>query len=140
MQGVTVYRAIKHSDTHIGDWIVVPGAGGGLGHLGDFPNFYDGFRPCIDNLSVKSYSIRVSDGSSCGSYWYERLGSPSRAPESDMVVDSGAEKKKLCLQLGAEKWIDFKESRNLVNDVKDACDGLGPHCALVTAATVCLSI
>lgn len=33
-QGVTVYRAIKHSGTKIGDWIVVPGAGGGLGHLG----------------------------------------------------------------------------------------------------------
>ena len=32
-QGITVYRAIKYSQTHIGDWIVIPGAGGGLGHL-----------------------------------------------------------------------------------------------------------
>ena len=32
-QGVTVYRAIKHSQTQQGDWIVLPGAGGGLGHL-----------------------------------------------------------------------------------------------------------
>jgi len=38
MQGVTVYRAIKNSDTHIGDWIVLPGAGGGLGHLGTSPS------------------------------------------------------------------------------------------------------
>jgi D-arabinose 1-dehydrogenase-like Zn-dependent alcohol dehydrogenase len=50
--------------------------------------------------------------------------------------DTGAEKKELCLKLGAEKWIDFNESKNLVKDVKDACDGLGPHCALVTSATV----
>ncbi|KAJ7503469.1 chaperonin 10-like protein [Mycena galericulata] len=32
--GVTVYRAIKYSQTSPGDWIVLPGAGGGLGHLG----------------------------------------------------------------------------------------------------------
>ena len=52
------------------------------------------------------------------------------------LSDSGAEKKKLCLELGVEKWIDFKESTDLVKDIKDVCDGLGPHCALVTAATV----
>lgn len=33
IQGVTVYRAIKYSQTEQGDWIVIPGAGGGLGHL-----------------------------------------------------------------------------------------------------------
>ena len=33
LQGITVYRAIKYSQTKIGDWIVLPGAGGGLGHL-----------------------------------------------------------------------------------------------------------
>jgi D-arabinose 1-dehydrogenase-like Zn-dependent alcohol dehydrogenase len=33
IQGVTVYRAIKYSKTEQGDWIVIPGAGGGLGHL-----------------------------------------------------------------------------------------------------------
>jgi D-arabinose 1-dehydrogenase-like Zn-dependent alcohol dehydrogenase len=52
------------------------------------------------------------------------------------LADSGAEKKELCLKLGAEKWIDFNESKDLVKDVKDACGGLGPHCALVTANTV----
>lgn len=52
------------------------------------------------------------------------------------IADSGAEKKELCLQLGAEKWIDFRESKDLVKDIKDACDGLGAHCALVTAASV----
>ena len=28
-----MYRAIKYSNTLIGEWIVIPGAGGGLGHL-----------------------------------------------------------------------------------------------------------
>jgi len=32
--GLTVYRALKYSETNPGDWVVVPGAGGGLGHLG----------------------------------------------------------------------------------------------------------
>ncbi|KAF8178270.1 mannitol-1-phosphate dehydrogenase [Pholiota molesta] len=31
--GLTVYRALKYSETNPGDWIVLPGAGGGLGHL-----------------------------------------------------------------------------------------------------------
>ncbi|KAJ7100350.1 hypothetical protein C8R44DRAFT_946734 [Mycena epipterygia] len=32
-QGVNTYRAVKYSDTSGGDWIVLPGAGGGLEHL-----------------------------------------------------------------------------------------------------------
>lgn len=31
--GVTVYKAIKESGAKAGDWLVIPGAGGGLGHL-----------------------------------------------------------------------------------------------------------
>jgi len=31
--GVTVYTALKQSNTRAGDWIAIPGAGGGLGHL-----------------------------------------------------------------------------------------------------------
>ena len=33
-QGFTVYSALRQSETHVGDWIAIPGAGGGLGHLG----------------------------------------------------------------------------------------------------------
>ncbi|KAJ7112929.1 hypothetical protein C8R44DRAFT_741277 [Mycena epipterygia] len=32
--GVNTYRAVKYSDMSGGDWIVLPGAGGGLEHLG----------------------------------------------------------------------------------------------------------
>ena len=31
--GVTVYRALKYSETNPGDWVILPGAGGGLGHM-----------------------------------------------------------------------------------------------------------
>jgi propanol-preferring alcohol dehydrogenase len=36
MKGLTVYRALKYSNAKIGEWVVLPGAGGGLGHLGLF--------------------------------------------------------------------------------------------------------
>lgn len=38
------------------------------------------------------------------------------------------------MSLGAEKWIDFKETKDLVKDIQDATDG-GPHAAVITAAT-----
>ncbi|THV02641.1 GroES-like protein [Dendrothele bispora CBS 962.96] len=95
--GVTVYRAIKNSQTQAGDWIVLPGAGGGLGHL------------AIQYARVRG--LRV------------------------IAIDTGAEKKELCLKLGAEKWIDFKESKDIVKDVLDITGGVGAHSAVVTSAS-----
>ena len=40
------------------------------------------------------------------------------------------------MQLGAEKWVDFRETKDLVKDIKDAAGGEGPHAALVSAASV----
>ncbi|KAJ6577652.1 chaperonin 10-like protein [Mycena capillaripes] len=95
--GVTVYRAIKYSQTSPGDWIVLPGAGGGLGHL------------AIQYAKVAGLQV--------------------------IAVDTGAEKKKLCLELGADKWIDFQESKNIVEEIKAITGGLGAHSAVVTAAS-----
>lgn len=53
--------------------------------------------------------------------------------------DTGETKKKLCLSLGAEKWVDFRESTDLISDVKAATDGLGPEGAVVAAGDVSLS-
>lgn len=94
--GITVYHAIKYSQTKIGDWIVLPGAGGGLGHLAV--------------QYAAAMGLRV------------------------VAIDTGAEKKELCLKLGAEKWIDFKTTQDLVKDIQEATDGFGPHSAVVTAA------
>ncbi|KIJ37010.1 hypothetical protein M422DRAFT_232219 [Sphaerobolus stellatus SS14] len=94
--GVTVYRALLNSNAHIGDWIVIPGSGGGLGHL-------------AVQYAV-SMGLRV------------------------LAIDTSEDKKNLSLKLGAEKFIDFKTSKNLVQDIRDATDGLGPLAAIVTAA------
>ncbi|KIY64550.1 GroES-like protein [Cylindrobasidium torrendii FP15055 ss-10] len=94
--GVTVYRAIKYSQTQHGDWIVLPGAGGGLGHL------------AVQYAKVRG--LRV------------------------IAIDSGEEKKKLCLDLGADAWIDFKETKDIVAAVKAATGGEGAHSAIVTTA------
>lgn len=32
--GVTIYRALKEAHLQAGHWVVIPGSGGGLGHLG----------------------------------------------------------------------------------------------------------
>ncbi|KAG6815554.1 hypothetical protein H0H87_000606, partial [Tephrocybe sp. NHM501043] len=95
--GVTVFRALKYSQTTEGDWVVLPGAGGGLGHLAI--------------QYAKDMGLRV------------------------IAIDSGAEKKKLCQDLGADVWIDFKTSKDIVSDVKKATDGLGAHSAIVTTAS-----
>lgn len=52
------------------------------------------------------------------------------------LPDTGAEKKELCLSLGAEKWIDFRETKDLVKEIRNATGGEGPHAALVSAASV----
>ena len=53
-----------------------------------------------------------------------------------MSPDTGNDKKEACLRLGATKWIDFRESKDLVVDVVTACDGLGPHAALIISPVV----
>lgn len=52
-----------------------------------------------------------------------------------IAVDTGDEKKKMCLEkLGAESFVDFATSKNVVKDVQ-ACteDGLGPHAVILVA-------
>ncbi|KAI5116701.1 hypothetical protein M0805_004774 [Coniferiporia weirii] len=92
--GVTVYSALMQCNAHIGDWVVVPGAGGGLGHL------------------AVQYAVAMG----------LRV----------IAIDTGAAKRDLCLSLGAEKWIDFRESTNIVADVI-ATSGGGAHAAIITA-------
>ena len=65
--GVTVYKALKESGARAGEWVALPGAGGGLGHLAV--------------QYAKWMGLRV------------------------IAIDTGAEKKELCLKLGAEKWV-----------------------------------
>lgn len=52
-----------------------------------------------------------------------------------IAIDTGDAKKKMCLeQLGAEHFIDFAKSKNVVKDVQAAThDGLGPHAVILVA-------
>ncbi|KAI5119075.1 hypothetical protein M0805_005493 [Coniferiporia weirii] len=90
--GFTVYSALKQSGTKAGDWVVILGAGGGLGHL------------------AVQYAVVMG--------------------LRTVAIDTGADKRQLTLELGAEKWIDFKESANVAADVI-AATGSGAHAALV---------
>jgi len=51
-----------------------------------------------------------------------------------IAIDGGDEKKQHTAELGAESFVDFITSKNLVGDVKAATgDGLGPHAVLLVA-------
>ncbi|KAL5524702.1 ADH1_3 [Sanghuangporus sanghuang] len=90
--GYTVYSALRQCDAHIGNWVVIPGAGGGLGHL------------------AVQYAVTMG----------LRV----------VAIDSGEDKRKLVLGYGAEKWIDFEKSKDLVSDVLAATEG-GAHAAVI---------
>lgn len=95
--GVTVYKALKEAQLIPGQYVAIPGAGGGLGHL------------AIQYAVAAGYRV--------------------------IAIDTGADKKQLCESLGAEKFIDFKTSKSLVDDIKAATpDGFGPQAAVVAAS------
>lgn len=50
-----------------------------------------------------------------------------------IVIDSGAQKKKLSLDMGAEEFIDFKDVSDPAAEVKRIAGGLGAHGVMVTA-------
>ncbi|KAL8945864.1 MAG: hypothetical protein Q9222_007656 [Ikaeria aurantiellina] len=51
-----------------------------------------------------------------------------------IAIDGGDEKEKMCKELGAQTFVDFAKSGNLVKDVQAATeDGTGPHAVLLVA-------
>ncbi|KIE02573.1 alcohol dehydrogenase I, partial [Metarhizium majus ARSEF 297] len=53
-----------------------------------------------------------------------------------IAIDAGDEKRDMCLKLGADMFVDFMTSKDLVAEVKAAsADGLGPHAVLLVAVT-----
>ncbi|KAF2643709.1 hypothetical protein P280DRAFT_466451 [Massarina eburnea CBS 473.64] len=77
-----------------GDWVVIVGAGGGLGHIG------------VQIASIKGYKV--------------------------IAIDSGAEKEKLCKDMGATAFIDYAKT-NVVDAVKALTDGEGAHGIIMVA-------
>ncbi|KAI1194878.1 dehydrogenase-like protein [Nemania serpens] len=53
-----------------------------------------------------------------------------------IAIDGGAEKEKMCKELGASAYVDFTTSKSIVEDVKKATpEGLGPHAVLLLAVS-----
>ncbi|KEZ43629.1 Alcohol dehydrogenase 1 [Scedosporium apiospermum] len=53
-----------------------------------------------------------------------------------IAVDGGKEKGEACKALGAETFVDFQTSKDLVKDIKAASfDGLGPHAVILFAVS-----
>ncbi len=53
-----------------------------------------------------------------------------------IAIDGGADKKKACLDLGADAYVDFLTSKDIVQDVKKASgDGLGPQAVVLLAVS-----
>jgi propanol-preferring alcohol dehydrogenase len=51
-----------------------------------------------------------------------------------IAIDGGDEKRDMTKKLGAQHFIDFTKSKNIVSDVKAATsDGLGPHAVILVA-------
>ncbi|KAJ4294149.1 hypothetical protein N0V90_007839 [Kalmusia sp. IMI 367209] len=50
-----------------------------------------------------------------------------------VAIDTGADKKKLCIENGAEQFIDFKDTPNVAEEVVKLCDGIGANAVFVTA-------
>lgn len=50
-----------------------------------------------------------------------------------IAIDAGPAKRELCLQMGAEHFVDFRECENVVGEVVKLADGLGAHAVFVTA-------
>lgn len=50
-----------------------------------------------------------------------------------VAIDTGVDKKKLCIENGAETFIDFKEVGSVAEEVVKLCDGIGAHAVFVTA-------
>lgn len=92
---MTIYRALKEAQLIAGNWVVIPGSGGGLGHLGV--------------QYARNAGLRV------------------------IGIDTGEDKKKNSLELGAEIFVDFKAD-DVAATIKEATSGLGAHAAVVAAA------
>lgn len=50
-----------------------------------------------------------------------------------IAIDTGNDKRDLCLRLGAEHFIDFKDTTDVAAKVMEIADGEGAHGVFVTA-------
>ena len=109
---MTAYSGVKRAKLRAGQWIVISGAGGGLGHLAlqyakVMVVMVSGhkFLPCMADTSQ---GLRV------------------------IAIDEGQAKEELCKKLGAEAFIDFGKVKDISAEVKRITSH-GAHGVVVTA-------
>jgi propanol-preferring alcohol dehydrogenase len=96
--GLSLMGAVSKLEPEVqsGDYVVIVGAGGGLGHVG------------VQIATIKGLKV--------------------------IAIDSGAEKEKLCKQMGAVAFIDYA-TQNVVEAVKALTDGEGAHGIIMVAGS-----
>jgi len=94
--GITVYNALKKAGLEPAEYVAIPGAGGGLGHI------------ALQYAHAMGYRT--------------------------IAIDTGADKEKLCKELKASFWIDYKQEKDIVSAIQSITGGLGAHAALVAAS------
>ena len=92
--GLSMFGSISRAGLKERDWLVLTGAGGGLGHLGV--------------QIAKEKGLRV------------------------IAIDTGEQKKALCLRLGATAFLDFKVD-DVEQGIKQLTNGYGAHAVVCTA-------
>jgi len=92
--GLSMYGSISRAGLKEGEWLVLTGAGGGLGHLG------------VQIAREKGLKV--------------------------IAIDTGEQKRNLCLKLGATSFLDFK-SDDVETRVKELTNGYGAHAVICTA-------
>lgn len=114
--GVTAYTACKRSVVRPGQWIVIIGAGGGLGHC----------MRCVPTTTL--VYILLNFFVTVGVQYAVAMGMRV------IAVDGGNDKRKLCIdQLKAEEYIDFTQVKDIPAKVKEITK-YGAHGSIVFAA------
>lgn len=107
---------------NLGDWLVVTGAGGGLGHLaGNRTRPTPSPLPPTGPAESVLTTLTVQYGKARGA----RV----------IAIDSGSAKRDYCLSLGAAHFLDFKTTPSPAAAVRELTGGGGAHAAVCTAAS-----
>ena len=115
LQGLAGYSAVKQSELRSGEWVIVVGAGGGLGHYGQLP-----IKIPLNRFIYNDVSFIV--------VLFARL-TGARV----LAIDSGEAKAGLMRTLGADAFVDYKQEEDLMAAVIKKTDGRLADVVIVAA-------
>lgn len=111
-------QAVKNANVKAGDWVVVVGAGGGLGHLA---GKYRHPQPLGNNPMAANSTYPVQYARTQGALV--------------IGIDGGAEKREFVKSIGATEFVDFRTTPDVVQTIHDITNG-GANAVIVTAGSV----